>query len=65
MALRQHTKGSNFEYILYGCGKVSEVDVSLKHDIMASFPPISDHEFPNLGPTWLVEWYQGAPIINP
>jgi len=50
-----YQKLKQFEYISYGCGKVSEVNISLKHDIMASFLPISDHEFPNLGPTWLVE----------
>jgi hypothetical protein len=25
-------------YVIYGCGKQSEVDISLNHDVMASFP---------------------------
>jgi hypothetical protein len=28
----------HFIYVHYGCGKQSEVDYSLNHDIMASFP---------------------------
>jgi hypothetical protein len=28
----------HFVYVYYGCMNQSEVDISLKHDIMASFP---------------------------
>jgi hypothetical protein len=35
--LRQHTKGSNTLDILHEIGNWSEVDVSLKHDVVASF----------------------------
>ena len=28
----------HFVYVKYGCMKRSEVDISLKHDVMASFP---------------------------
>ena len=27
----------HFEYVLYGCGKQSEVVVSVPHDVMTSF----------------------------
>ncbi len=39
----------HFQYIQYGSGKGSGVDVSLNHDVMVSFPPHNDPDFPNLG----------------
>ncbi len=44
----------HFVYVSYGCMKWSEVDISLKHDVMMMFPSLSDPDFPNQGPTWLV-----------
>ncbi len=50
-----------FVYVYHGCMKQSEKDVSLNHDITASFHSTSDPEAPNLGPTWPFKWYKGAP----
>jgi hypothetical protein len=36
MALRQHTNVSNTYYSKYGCEKLSEVDISIKHAVMTS-----------------------------
>ena len=48
---------------------MSNMDVGSNLNIMSAstmkwhhFHSIIDPEFPNLGPTWLVEWYKGAPI---
>ncbi len=49
-------------YVCYGCGNQSSVDISLNHDVMASFPLSKNPKVQNMGPTWLVLWYKGAPI---
>ncbi len=52
----------HISYVLYGCGKQSEVDISFNHDVMAHFHSTSDPKVQYLGPTWPVYWYNGAPI---
>ena len=60
-----HQGQKHFVYVSYGCMKWFKDDVycQLNYDAIASF--LSHNwpwEFPNLGPTWLVEWCKGPPI---
>jgi hypothetical protein len=45
---------THFVYVYYGCMKWSEVNISLHHDVVASFPLLKWTWTPKLGPTWLV-----------
>ncbi len=42
----------HFAYVYYGCMKQSEVDISLKHDVVASFPLLRTEQLKKLG-IWL------------
>ena len=60
-----HQGQKHFVYVKYGCMKWFKDDVycQLNYDAIASFPSHNwPWEFPNLGPTWLVEWCKGPPI---
>jgi hypothetical protein len=60
-----HQGQKHFVYVSYGCMKWFKDDVycQLNYDAIASFPSHNwPWEFPNLGPTWLVEWCKGPPI---
>jgi hypothetical protein len=54
--------GIVYHQYCYFSGKESEVDVSLNHNVIASFSFHSDPKLQNLGPTWPLEWYKSAPI---
>ena len=43
----------HFVYFYYGCRKQSEVDDSLKHDVLVSFPLSEQHKIPKSGANFL------------